>query len=146
MLRLSGARWLERWGARVFDVRFPVTDGPITAAIRAALLPSWSGLIVARKRPAQMPKRLITVRNDSGPALDVRSLRRYGVNVWADNSLDAENLALDAMQACRARMGPVVFTEEFSGPYEIEDDPAFTFQGNPLFHYYYAFRAVVRGS
>jgi hypothetical protein len=93
-----------------------------------------------------MPRRLVTIRNDSGPAEDVRSLRRYGINVWADDSLEAEKIALDAMKACRARMGPVVHADEFTGPYEVSDDPAYTVAGKTLTHFYFAFRATVRGN
>ena len=92
-----------------------------------------------------MPKRLVTVRNDGGPASDVRLRRRYGINVWADNSVDAEKIALDAMKACRSPMGAVVFTDEFTSPIEIQDEPAYTFNGAPLTHFYFTFRATVRG-
>ena len=129
----------------MFDVLFPVTDGAVVTQIRTELA-SWSSLVVQRKRPATMPKRLITVRNDSGPAEDVRSLRRYGLNVWADDSLEAEQIALAAMKACRSRMGAIVFTDEFSGPFEVEDEPAFTYEGKLLTHFYLTFRATVRGS
>ena len=139
------ARWLEHWGRLVLDVLFPVADGAVVSRIRSELT-AWSGLVVQRQRPTVMPKRLVTVRNDGGPVEDVRSLRRYGVNVWADDPLDAEKIALAAMRACRARMGPVVHTDQFSGPYEIPDDPAFTFAGKTLSHFYFTFRAVVRGT
>jgi hypothetical protein len=129
----------------VLDVLFPVSDGAIADRIRTQLS-SWVGLIVQRQRPEQMPRRLVTVRNDSGPAEDVRSLRRYGINVWADDVLEAEKIALDAMKACRARMGPVVHTDEFTGPYEVPDDPAYTVAGKTLTHFYFAFRATVRGN
>jgi hypothetical protein len=92
-----------------------------------------------------MPKRLVTVRNDAGPATDVRLFRRYGINVWADDSTDAENIALEAMKACRAHMGAIVATDQFTGPLEIEDEPDYTFEGEPLIHFYFTFRATVRG-
>lgn len=128
----------------MYDVLFPITDGDVASRIRSELA-AWSSLKVQRKRPKQMPKRLITIRNDAGPATDVRLFRRYGINVWADDSTDAENIALRAMKACRAHMGAIVATDEFSGPYEIEDEPAYTFQGEPLSHFYFTFRATVRG-
>lgn len=128
----------------MFDVTFPVTDGLIVTTIRAAL-GSWSNLTVQRDRPETMPKRLVTVRNDGGPVNDVRAIRRYGINVWADSSLDAEKIALDAMNACRGIPSPVKRVDEFSGPYEIQDEPRYTFNGASLTHFYFTFRATVRG-
>lgn len=129
-----------------WDVLFPITDGEVLARLRSGYSDAgWVDLSVARKRPDAFPRRLVTVRNDSGPSEDVRSLRRYGVNVWADSSVDAENLAHVGMRILRGRFGSVVRTDQFSGPFEIDDEPQFTHDGKPLFHFYFTFRATVRG-
>lgn len=132
----------------VAEVKFPVTDGTIVTAIRTALTVSWStGLTVQRKLPATLTNRMVTVRNDSGPQ-DRQSLRRYGINVWADDSLEAEQIALDAMAGLRslAGTGAIAAADQFSGPFEIDDDPPFTVSGESLTHFYFTFRATVRGT
>jgi len=132
----------------IVDVKFPITDGTIVTAIRTALTTSWStGLTVQRKRPDTMTKRVVTVRNDSGPQYR-QAQRRYGINVWADTSVDAEQIALDAMAALRtlAGTGPITATDNFSGPFEINDDPQMTVGTENLTHYYFTFRITLRGT
>lgn len=134
----------------IFDVGFPITDGAILGELRTGLNAAWgAGLSVGRKRPETMTRRVVTLRNDSGPQEGVQSFRRYGVNVWADNSLDAEKIALDAMRLCRLlprNIESITLADSFSGPYEIEDDPAYTVADKNLFHFYFAFRVGVKGS
>lgn len=134
-------------GAFILDVEHPITDGTIVTWLRAALT-GWSGLTVQRKLPPTHTRRMVTVRNDSGPIEGSIARRRYGINVWADTSEDAEQLALDAMSTLRLipGTGAVVATDQFTGPFEIEDEPAFTVAGKILTHFYFAFRVSVRGT
>lgn len=132
----------------IYDVRFPISDGLIVAALRTALTPDWVGLAVSPKLPDTKARRMVTVRNDSGPSLGRVSRRRYGVNVWADSSVDAENLALDAMSVCgRLADGLLVCSvDSFTGPFEVDDDPQMTVGAKNLTHFYFAFRASVKGN
>lgn len=96
-----------------------------------------------------MTRRVVTLRNDSGPQEGVQSFRRLGVNVWADNSLDAERITIDAMRLCRLlprNVDGITSADSFSGPFEIEDDPQYTVATKDLFHFYFAFRVGVKGS
>ena len=130
-----------------FRVRFPISDGEVVAALKAALT-GWSGLTVQPKLPATMTKRVATVRNDSGPQELSRASRRYGINVWADSSVDAENMALDAMEGLTelADGSPFLSVGSFTGPFEIPDDPAYTFGSTSMTHFYFTFQGTVKGS
>ena len=130
-----------------FRVRFPITDGVVVSALKGGLT-SWSGLTVQAKLPATMTKRVVTVRNDSGPNELSRASRRYGINVWADSSVDAENLALDAMAALTelADFAPFASVGSFTGPFEINDDVPYTFGNKSMTHFYFAFQGTVTGS
>jgi hypothetical protein len=126
--------------------RYPVLTGVMLTEYRA-LLAGWSGLSCLPKRPKEMPKRLLTLRDDSGPDTLGMATRSYGVNVWADTAQDAANLAADALAATLTLPGAVAGVKairEPVGPYEVDDDPAFTFNGSPLFHYYFSFDARVK--
>lgn len=143
--------------------KFPSSDGKIVLALRTGLIArSWSASIsVSRKLPATKTREMVTVRNDSGPQELSRSTRRYGVNVWADNGLPAsgtqaepsvraEALALDAMSVLQtiADGAPIASVENFSGPYEIDDDVPYTVAitggVKNLAHYYFTFTCTVR--
>lgn len=128
------------------NVSFPVTTGTMAVFARARLT-AWTSLIVASKRPATMPKRFLSIRDDGGTQQGMHMVNRYGVNVWADSAVDAEKIARDAMTAFRSLpgTGPFKSTSTFFGPIEVEDDPAFTFSGLPMTHYYFSFGAVVKG-
>ena len=130
-----------------FRVRFPISDGAVVLALTGALT-SWAGLTVQPKLPDVMTKRVITVRNDSGPQELSRASRRYGINVWADSSVEAENLALDAMEGLTALAdgSPFLSVGSFTGPFEIPDSPAYTFGTTSMTHFYFAFQGTVKGS
>lgn len=133
---------------RPLNVKFASSDLKVITVLHTGLA-SWSNLTVARKLPAigDMTRRMITIRNDSGPVEGVQSRRRYGINGWADSSLDAENLLLDAMailQVC-ADGNPITLTDQFSGPYEIDEETPYVVGGKPLYHFYATCRISVRG-
>ena len=140
------------------NVSFPVTAGTIATHLRTGLA-SWTSLTVAPKRPATMPRRFLSIRDDGGTQAGLHMVNRYGVNVWAGATtaadagnniawVDAENLAREAMGLCRSLPGVGAFksTGTYFGPIEVEDDPAFTFSGYPMAHYYFSFAAVVKGT
>lgn len=131
----------------IADVRFPISDGVLVTGLRSGLSGKWGPLTVGTQLPATKTRRMVTVRDDSGPQENSVSRRRQGVNVWADSLVDAQNLALDAMAVCRLLPGGVIAaTTTFSGPYEIEDDPQLTVGNKNLFHYYFVFTAHVKGN
>lgn len=129
------------------DIRFPITDGLIVTALRAGLTTEWAAT-VQPKLPDTKVRRMVTVRNDSGPQDGRSSRQRFGVNLWADSAVDALNMALDAMSLCRllADGTPITATDSFAGPFEIEDDPAYVVGNKNLTHYYFTFRASSKGS
>lgn len=130
---------------------FPVTDGLIVSALRAGFASaglSYSlGVSVARKLPSVRAARMVTVRNDSGPTESTQSRRRYGFNVWADDSADAEKLALLAMAIVSKLPDgrPITVVDSVSGPFEIDDDPQMTVGNKNLSHFYFTARISVRG-
>ena len=130
-----------------FRVRFPISDGAVVVALKGGLT-GWTGLTVQPELPDVMTKRVVTVRNDSGPQELSRASRRYGINVWADNSVEAENLALDAMEGLTALANgsPFLSVGSFTGPFEIPDSPAYTFGSTSMTHFYFAFQGTVKGS
>jgi len=134
----------------VREIRFPITDGVIVSALKAGLLArGWAatGLTVQPKLPATKTRRMVTVRNDGGLQDGAVQGRGYGINVWADTSVDAENLALDCMAILRGIPSAVIpATSEFSGPFQVEDDPEYVVASKNLTHYYFSFTATVRGS
>lgn len=134
----------------IADVKFPGTDGVVVSNIRTRLVANGfaTGLTVQRKRPDTMTKRVVTVRNDSGPQDLTRSMRRYGVNGWSDDSDDCEKMLLEAMAGLRLipGTGSIVLADSFTGPFEIEDDPQITVGGKNLYHFYCALRVGVKGA
>jgi hypothetical protein len=128
-------------------VSFPISTGTIAVFLRTELA-SWTSLVVAPKRPATMPKRFLSIRDDGGTQRGMHMVNRYGVNVWADAPVDGEQIARDAMTALRSLPGTGSFksTGTYFGPTEIEDDPAFSFGGKPMSHYYFSFAATIKGS
>lgn len=122
----------------------PLVTGDVLAHYRSAL-DSW-GVTCVETRPETMPKRLLTVRDDGGPAGVTSAVLRLGVNVWADNKVDAAKLARDAVTASWGLrgVGSIKTVSDMTAPSEVDDEPQFTFQGNPLYHYFFTFRVVVK--
>lgn len=137
--------------AHLRSQRFPISDGIIVASLKAGLTTIWgaTGLTVQQKLPATKTRRMVTLRDDSGTAVGRTQPRRQGVNVWADSAADAINVALDAIHICQTTLptGTVISaTDQFAGPYEIDDDPQYTVGGKNLTHYYFTFVATVKAA
>lgn len=127
--------------------RFQISDGVITAAFRAGLTATWGdGLTVDPQLPATKTRRMVIVRDDSGPVTGRVQARRQGVNVWAESRVQAQNLALDVMQlAGRLPNGIVIAgTSGFVGPYEVPDEAPYAVGGVNLSHYFLSFIADVK--
>jgi hypothetical protein len=127
-------------------VRFPIATGQLAAHFRTELA-SWDDLAIAPKRPETMPRRFLSVRDDSGPETGVMKVNRFGVNIWADSDVDASNIARDAMAATKRLPGVWRFksTSQHFGPIEIDDDPRVIFNGALMSHYYFSFAAAIKG-
>lgn len=129
-------------------VRFPIATGQLATHLRADLA-SWDELQIAPKRPERMPRRFLSIRDDSGPESGVLKVNRFGVNIWADSAVDALNIARDAMASTKRLPGVWRFkaTSQHFGPIEIDDDPKVTVDvgGALLTHLYFSFAATVKG-
>lgn len=131
---------------------FPSTTGKMCAVLRAGLVaaavPYSSGVTVQPELPAPLTRRMVTVRDDSGPDDGVQSRRRHGFNVWADSPVDAENLALLCMAILRnaADGKPITLVDQLSGPYRVPTDTAYVVGGKELTNYFFTARVSVRGS
>lgn len=127
----------------------PTEFDPITGDIvthYTTELASW-GATVQGKRPDLMPKRLVTVADAGGrQSVGTRLATMIG-NVWADDMVDAWNLASATITASRTLpgVGDIRAVSEIVGPIEVEDAPTFTFEGAPLAHFYFTFTALVKG-
>jgi hypothetical protein len=131
------------------DVRFPVWTGDVLEFVRGR---RGAGVVVQRLRPDSMPAKLVTIRSDGGSAGQTLATVQGGVNVWAAASGGqgaasvAENLAADVAKDLRTLTEVGVFKSvTVSLPFEVEDDPAFTYQGGELAHFYFAFSGVLKG-
>lgn len=133
-------------------VLFPSTTGKVCAVLRAGFVASGkdfaTGVTTQPKLPATKTKRMVTVDDNSGPDDGPQTRRRQGVNVWAEDAVTAEALALLAMAILRncADGKPITATDSFTGPYEVADDPKYVVANKELSHYFFAFRLTARGS
>lgn len=132
------------------DIEFPISDGILHAALRVGLIEKgWgTGLTVQPKLPATKTRRMVTGRNDSGPQEGRISFRRYGFNWWADDPVEAQNMALDGMSVLRllADGDPIAAVDQFAGPFEIDDDSPYEVGSKVLTHFYSTCRVAVKGS
>lgn len=138
------------------DVIFPSGVGVVVRGLRAGY--AAAGLEVGWVRPKLpteygMPLQdlMTTVRDDSGPDDGPLSRRRHGVNLWGTDVAALEQRALRAMAICRSLADgkPIVATDQFSGPFEVDDqdeDRLALAGGARLFHYFFTFRVSVRGT
>lgn len=136
------------------DQRYPISDGLIVTTLRTELTALWTavGLSVGTKLPATKTRRMVTVRDDSGAAEGRVQSRRQGVNVWADDPIDALNMALDVVHIAESVLpgeklaGSVAIaaTSGFVGPQEVDDDVPYVVGTKNLTHYFVSFIADVK--
>lgn len=133
-------------------VIFPSTVGKVCAVLRTGLSGASeayaSGVLVQSELPATKVRRMVTVRDDSGPDDGTQTRRRHGVNVWAENAVNAELLALYCMALMRscADGKPITLVDQLSGPFKVPDDPAYVVGSDTLSHYFFTCRVSARGS
>jgi hypothetical protein len=97
---------------------------------------------VNTKTPNPRPPKLVTVRRDGGPLLDlVRETARLGVNVWAPHEADANDLTrlVRALLGAAAGHGPVLRVSGLFGSSAIPEA-----SGNH--RRFFTVELVVRGS
>lgn len=134
-----------------YRVIHPIATGPLVSLLRDGLLASTesyaANVTVQRDLPETKTARMVTVRDDGGPDETVFSIRRQGINVWADDPVDAEHLALLSAAILRSTSTDVIVAvDSITSPIRIDDDPAYIVGGKPLAHFYFACRARIRGS
>ena len=129
------------------DITFPSSVGTVVRGIRAFLTGTgWSGAKAVTTQP-RLPDaphrtaRMVTVRDDGGTPRNGVSLRRHGFNIWADDPVEAETLAIDVADCCRSSFAAV----EVSDPIDVtdEDDAAMR---SGMFHYFVSAVLVIRAS
>jgi hypothetical protein len=140
----------------VRNILFPITTGLVVSRFKMALAsasePYTSNVKIRPKLPpdGKRSTRMVTVRDDSGPDHGMLTRRRYGVNVWAEDSVMTEKLALYLMAVARVMPDgkPITSTDSFSGPFEIIDTGTdlFTVNEKTLTHFFFTFRLSARGT
>ena len=110
-------------------ILFPNIELWATAALRAMLVARTEsytdGVYVSNKVPNPRRDRMVIVRRDGGPRLDmVREAPRLGIRVWDLNDQDATDLALMANALlCASPDGlPVCKVTQQSGPSWTTDE------------------------
>lgn len=109
-------------------VTFPDVELFLTGWLRAALAVRTeafkAGVVVSNAVPTTRPARLVTIRRDGGPRLDVaRESARIGVNVYAATEQDASNLTrlVRALLWACSDGAPICRVVELSGPSPVAD-------------------------
>ena len=129
----------------IVPVLFPDVELHFTTYLRTALAgrpESYAaGVSVARTAPPTMPARLVTIRRDGGPQLDVvRESARLTVNVWHDSQQGCTDLArlVRALLWAAPNDGPVLRVDLNSGPSQVPES-------NDKPHLVMVFDAIIRG-
>lgn len=125
-------------------VIFPDVELWATDYLRTALASrseEYADAKVSNAVPTTMPARLVAVRRDGGPELDVaRELARLGVNIYAPTEQEATDLARLVRALLKAAPdGKPVCKVTTTGPSPIPDR-----SGKP--HRYFTVELIVRGA
>jgi len=98
--------------------------GYLRAALALRAEAYATGVTVGTTVPTTIPARLVTIRRDGGPRVNMRQeVARLGVNVWAATEQDAADLArlVRALFAAAVGNGSVKKVAEIAGPSPIAD-------------------------
>lgn len=129
------------------DQRFPIVSGTILEKLRAGLATYSDDLSTGTKVPEIKTRRMVTVRDDGGTAAGRIQPRRQGVNVWADDPVEAETIALEVIHIAETDLpdGQIIArTSGFIGPLMVDDDAPYIVEGNTLTQYFVSFIADVK--
>lgn len=125
-------------------VVFPDVELWATTWLRAALTgraePYTQGVLVGVVLPTTRRPRMVMVRRDGGPRLDVaREAARLGVNVWGATEQEASDLArlVAALLWAAPDGNPVCKATQLAGPSPVADSQP---------RRYMTFELVVRGA
>lgn len=127
------------------DITFPSSLGPVVRGVRDYLTgTAWTGVTTQPKLPATKTARMVTVRDDGGTPANGLSRRRHGFNIWANDPVTAENLAIAVADCCRASLAAL----EVSDPIDVTDDTdtRTLVAGLPLTHYFVSAVLLIRAS
>lgn len=136
------------------DVLFPIATGPVIAGLKTFLAGRVEAyaddVTFGTKLPATKTLRMVTVRDDGGPAEGTLERRQIGFNVWAESRLNAELLARLLMGGVRTLPdgAPITSVDNLSGPFEVTDEQTdlLVVGSTTLSHFYFTARVSVRGS
>jgi hypothetical protein len=127
-------------------ILFPDVELWASEYLRTALTgrgePYAAGAYVSNAVPATRRPRMVIVRRDGGPRLDlIREAARLGVNVWAETDRDATDLArlVAALLWAAPDGNPVLRVTQNAGPTPVSD-----VSGKPI--RYMTFELTVRGT
>ena len=98
--------------------------GYLRAALALRAEAYATGVTVGTTVPTTIPARLVTVRRDGGPKVNMRQeVARLGVNVWAATEQDVTDLTrlVRALFSAAVGNGSVRKVSELSGPSPIAD-------------------------
>lgn len=115
--------------------------GYLASALTARAESYTSNVYVGTKIPATRKDRMVIVRRDGGPRLDMlRESARLGINVWAKTEQDVNDLArmVRALLWAAPDGSPVVRVDDSAGPSPVPDE-----SGQP--RVFFTVAAIVRG-
>lgn len=127
------------------DITFPSSLGVVVRGIRDYLTGTgWTGVTTRPKLDETKTARMVTVRDDGGTPRNGVSRRRHGFNVWVNDPVDAEKLAIAVTDCCRASFAAL----EVSDPVDVTDDTdsRTLVDGKPLTHYFVSAVLLIRAS
>lgn len=104
--------------------------GYLRSALAARAESYAQNVVVGTRVPAPRADRMVVVRRDGGPRLDlVREAARLAVRVWAGTEADCADLAalVRGLLWAAPGDGPVVKVDDLAGPSPVEDE-----SGQPL--------------
>ena len=127
-------------------ILFPDVELWLANYLRAVFVdrvePYTTGVYVSNTVPSTRRPRMVVVRRDGGPRLDViREVARVGVNVWAETEQDATDLAriTAALIWASPDGNPVLRVRQTTGPTPITD-----VSGKPI--RYMTYEITLRGT
>lgn len=134
-----------------YSVIHSISTGPLKQVVRDALAADpedyRSDVLVTEALQEKKQPRMVTIRDDGGPDDTVFSMRRHGVNVWAENKVTAQMICFYVMAVLRSHSSELIpVIDQLSGPGRIPDNPPMVVDGVELEHYYFTFRARLRGT
>lgn len=123
------------------DITFPSTIGHVVTTVRGGL-EQFAPVTVQPKLPPTKIARMVTIADDGGTARSGTLRRRYRANVWADDPVTAERLAIAVAATFRGTLRMLDVTD----PLEVTDttDDVIVVGKKTLTHYLITGTLIVR--